>query len=181
MIKKLSSPLVAACFVVVGGISAATGSASAAPNGKSNRAGMQPVGIPTDAQRLSNANRENANKYTYLITKYANLYGVSAKLVNAIIRYESGYNPNARGGVGEIGLMQIRPATARLMGYTASASGLYDPATNLRYGVKYLAGAQRLSGGDICGTILKYNAGYGATKMNPVSAKYCAVIKSYLS
>lgn len=181
MIKKLSSPLLVASCVVVGGLLNLIGGAVAAPIQHVNKVAVQTKGIPTDAERFSKTPISDANKYNYLITKYANMYGVPAKLVHAIVRYESGYNPNARGGVGEIGLMQIRPETAKMMGYTDSASGLYDPETNLRYGVKYLAGAQRLSGGDICGTVLRYNAGYGATKMNPISAKYCAAVKSYLS
>jgi soluble lytic murein transglycosylase-like protein len=44
----------------------------------------------------------------------------------------------------------------------------------------YLAQAQRRGGGTICGTILKYNAGHGATAMNPVSERYCERVKALL-
>ncbi|MBO1545291.1 lytic transglycosylase domain-containing protein, partial [Brucella melitensis] len=45
--------------------------------------------------------------------------------------------------------------------------GLSSPATNIQFGMKYLAMAQKLGGGSTCGTILKYNAGHGAKRMNP--------------
>ena len=49
---------------------------------------------------------------------------------------------------GTIGLMQIKLATARGIGYSGDAAGLRDPDTNLTYGVKYLAGAWRAANGD---------------------------------
>jgi len=49
-----------------------------------------------------------------------------------------------------------------------------------QFGMKYLAMAQKLGGGSTCGTILKYNAGHGATRMNPTSAKYCSSVKAYM-
>jgi soluble lytic murein transglycosylase-like protein len=81
------------------------------------------------------------------------------------------------GSAGEVGLMQIKPATARMLGYTGSVKGLYDPETNIKYGMKYLAMAQDLGGGTTCGTILKYNAGHAARRMNPVSSAYCRKVK----
>lgn len=118
--------------------------------------------------------------YDGLISKYATEHGVPVALAHAVVRVESNYRPNARGRAGEIGLMQIKPATARMMGYSGSAKGLYDPATNLRYGMKYLAKARQLGGGDTCGTILRYNAGHAAKRMNRVSAAYCAKVKRHL-
>ena len=44
--------------------------------------------------------------------------GVSPALVHAVIQVESNYKPNSKGRAGEIGLMQIKPATARMMGYS---------------------------------------------------------------
>jgi soluble lytic murein transglycosylase-like protein len=76
--------------------------------------------------------------------------------------------------------MQIKPATAKLMGYRGSAKGLYDPETNIKYGMLYLAKAQMLGGGPTCNTILKYNAGHAATRMNPVSQAYCGKVLALL-
>lgn len=116
-------------------------------------------------------------QYTSIISSYAQEYGVPVALAHAVVGIESGYRASARGSAGEIGLMQIKPATARMMGYSGSAKGLYDPETNVKYGMKYLAKARALGGGDTCGTILKYNAGHGAKRMNPVSAAYCNKVK----
>ncbi|MBY5818806.1 lytic transglycosylase domain-containing protein [Rhizobium leguminosarum] len=122
----------------------------------------------------------SGNSYSVLINKYANQYDVPVALATAVIRIESNFNPNARGSHGEIGLMQIKPATARMMGYSGSAKGLFDPETNIKYGMKYLAAAHDLGGGETCNTILKYNAGHGATRMNPVSKSYCGKVLAML-
>jgi soluble lytic murein transglycosylase-like protein len=66
------------------------------------------------------------------------------------------------------------------MGFTGSAKALYDPATNLRWGMKYLGKAHQLGGGETCGTILRYNAGHGAKRMNKISAAYCGKVKKQL-
>ena len=118
--------------------------------------------------------------YTQLIAKYADEYDVPEELALAVVQIESNFRPTVKGSAGEIGLMQIKPATARLMGYHGPDYGLYDPETNIRYGMKYLAGAHELGGGKICGTILKYNAGHGATRMNPVSKSYCGKVLAML-
>lgn len=119
----------------------------------------------------------SSGQYSAIVARYAASYGVPVSLANAVITIESNYRPNMVGGAGEIGLMQIKPATARMMGYNGSAKGLFDPDTNIKYGMKYLALAQNLGGGTTCGTILKYNAGHAATRMNPISAAYCSKVK----
>jgi soluble lytic murein transglycosylase-like protein len=119
-------------------------------------------------------------RYSAIIAQYAASYGVPVSLAHAVIQVESNYRPNARGSAGEIGLMQIKPSTARMMGYEGSTQGLFHPETNIKFGMKYLAKAQKLGGGTTCGTILKYNAGHAAKRMNPVSSAYCVKIKRFL-
>lgn len=119
----------------------------------------------------------SSGQYSAIVARYAAIEGVPVSLASAVIQIESNYRPNIVGGAGEIGLMQIKPATARMMGYSGSAKGLFDPDTNIKYGMKYLAMARSLGGGTTCGTILKYNAGHAATRMNPVSAAYCGKVK----
>jgi len=119
--------------------------------------------------------------FSQIINSYAATYGVPSALAHAVVRHESNFQPNVRGAAGEIGLMQIKLSTARGLGYSGSAKGLYEPSTNIQYGMKYLAQAQKLGGGSTCGTILKYNAGHGAKRMNPTSAKYCSSVKSYMA
>ncbi|MFK4823538.1 transglycosylase SLT domain-containing protein [Paenochrobactrum sp. BZR 588] len=119
-------------------------------------------------------------RYSSIINHYASTYGVNSALAHAVVRHESNFQPHVRGRAGEIGLMQIKLSTARGLGYTGSAKGLYEPSTNVQYGMKYLAQAQKLGGGSVCGTILKYNAGHGAKRMNPTSAKYCSNVQAYM-
>jgi soluble lytic murein transglycosylase-like protein len=120
-------------------------------------------------------------QYGSIVARYAATYGVPVSLAHAVIRVESNYNPNARGSAGEIGLMQIKPSTARMMGYSGGAGGLFNPETNIKFGMKYLAMAHSLGGGTTCGTVLKYNAGHAATRMNPVSSAYCSKVKQQLA
>lgn len=120
-------------------------------------------------------------KFASIVAKYAAETGVPPALAHAVIRVESNYRPNVTGRAGEVGLMQIKPATARMMGYSGSAKGLYDPETNIRFGMKYLAKAQSVGDGTTCGTILKYNAGHGAKRMNPISANYCAKVQRIMA
>ncbi|MNI33093.1 Soluble lytic murein transglycosylase precursor [compost metagenome] len=121
------------------------------------------------------------SRYEGLIRQYADQYGVPTELAMAVVRIESNFQPMAKGSAGEIGLMQIKPATAKLMGYGGRASGLYDPETNIRYGMKYLAGAHELGDGKLCRTILKYNAGHGAKRMNSVSQRYCNKVEMVIA
>jgi soluble lytic murein transglycosylase-like protein len=120
-------------------------------------------------------------QYGSIVARYAASYDVPASLAHAVIRVESNYRVDALGSAGEIGLMQIKPATARMMGYSGSAKGLYNPETNIKFGIKYLSMAHKLGGGTTCGTILKYNAGHAAKRMNPVSARYCSKVKQHLA
>lgn len=137
--------------------------------------------IRTGSIAAAKARSSGQSPYDALIAKHAAQHGVPVALAKAVVRIESNFRPNARGSAGEIGLMQIKPATARGMGYSGSTKGLYDPETNIRYGMKYLAGAHRLGGGDVCGTILRYNAGHGAKRMNKISAAYCSKVKRHLT
>jgi soluble lytic murein transglycosylase-like protein len=127
--------------------------------------------------KAATATAASSIPYSDIITRYATQHGVPVQLAKAVVRIESNFKPNARGRAGEIGLMQIKPATARGIGFTGNAQALYDPETNIRYGMKYLAKAHQLAGGDLCGTILRYNAGHGARRMNPISANYCRKVQ----
>ncbi|MHC1548434.1 lytic transglycosylase domain-containing protein [Phyllobacterium sp. K27] len=127
------------------------------------------------------ASAGGSTKYSSIITSYASSYGVPVALAHAVVRVESNYRPNMTGRAGEVGLMQIKYSTAKGLGYTGSRQALYNPDTNIRWGMKYLAGAHKLGNGTTCGTILRYNAGHGATRMNPISANYCAKVKSQMA
>jgi soluble lytic murein transglycosylase-like protein len=93
------------------------------------------------------------------IAHYAKLNHLPESLVHAVVQRESKYNPALRHGP-FWGLMQIRHATARSMGYTGAAKGLLDPETNLIYAVAYLANAYRVADGDARRAIRLYASGY---------------------
>jgi soluble lytic murein transglycosylase-like protein len=120
------------------------------------------------------------SEYDALIARYAEENGVPVELAHAVIELESGYNARATGR-GTIGLMQIKPATAAGIGYRGPAAGLYDPATNLEWGMKYLGGAYELGGGDICGTALRYQGGHRATRATASTNRYCASLKALMA
>ncbi|WP_271200684.1 lytic transglycosylase domain-containing protein [Methylopila turkensis] len=107
--------------------------------------------------------------------------GVPAEIAEAVAEVESGFNPRAVGGVGEIGLMQVLPSTARMLGFRAPLDELFDPATNVRYGVRYLGEAWRMTGEDICGTVMKYRAGHGETRFSHRSVAYCVRVRAILA
>jgi soluble lytic murein transglycosylase-like protein len=98
-------------------------------------------------------------KLSGLITKYATMYDVPEDLVHRVVRRESMYNPGAYSS-GNFGLMQIRHATARSMGFDGPASGLFDAETNLKYAVKYLRGAWVVAGNDRDNAVRLYARGY---------------------
>lgn len=135
--------------------------------------------IPVQAYPVPSA--KAASKFDLYVSRYAASNGVPVSLAHAVIKVESNYRPDARGSAGEVGLMQIKPATARMMGYRGSIKGLYDPETNIKYGMMYLGMAHKLGGGATCTTILKYNAGHAASRMNPVSSAYCSKVKRSLA
>jgi soluble lytic murein transglycosylase-like protein len=101
-------------------------------------------------------------EYDALVANHAQANGVPEVLVHRVIVRESRYQPQLVGRGGTIGLMQIKLATARSMGYTGDAAGLRDPNTNLTYAVKYLAGAYRAANGDHNRAVHYYASGYYA-------------------
>jgi soluble lytic murein transglycosylase-like protein len=119
--------------------------------------------------------------YRALIEKEAARAGLPPEIAEAVMAVESSYNAAAIGGVGEIGLMQILPSTARMLGFSGTLSDLAAPATNIHYGVTYLAQAWRLAGGDLCTAAMKYRAGHGETRFSFLSVNYCLAVRAKLA
>ena len=99
-----------------------------------------------------------------MIARHAAANGLPVELVHRVVKRESGYNPRASSR-GNFGLMQIRAATARGIGYSGSAAGLLDPETNLTYAVRYLAGAYHAAGGNANRAVAYYASGYRGRAM----------------
>ncbi len=116
-------------------------SASAAP----------PIGPPS---------RGAVDRYDPLIRSAAERYGVSSRLVHAVVATESAYNAGAISSKGARGLMQLMPETARRYGVTDS----FDAAQNIRGGVAHLRDLLDSFGGDTRLAVAAYNAGQKAVE-----------------
>jgi soluble lytic murein transglycosylase-like protein len=131
-------------------------------------------------RRALSAPAEVRGRYRDLIARHAQANGIPFELADAVVRIESRYNPSAHNG-GAVGLMQIKPQTARGLGYGGGASGLTNPDTNLRYGMLYLAQAYRMSGGNTCATVMRYQSGHYATRMNGANRSYCSKARTIMA
>jgi soluble lytic murein transglycosylase-like protein len=118
-------------------------------------------------QRLTT--HPNAQRYDALIARYAKANDLDAALVKAIVAAESGYEPTAVSPKGALGLMQVIPDTAARYGVAddkkrSVAQKLFDPATNLRVGTRYLRDLLRIFDHDLTLALAAYNAGEGAVQ-----------------
>jgi soluble lytic murein transglycosylase-like protein len=92
------------------------------------------------------------------VQEAARTHGVDPRLVAAIARRESAWNPNAVSQVGACGIMQLMPATARYVGVT----DVFDARQNILGGTRYLRSLLDTFHGDLDLTLAAYNAGPGA-------------------
>ncbi len=90
-----------------------------------------------------------------VIEKYAQQYGVDQDLVWAVIRQESGFNSQAVSPKGAMGLMQLMPGTAAMLG----VSDAFDVEQNIAGGIKYLERCLSQFNQDVSLALAAYNAG----------------------
>jgi soluble lytic murein transglycosylase-like protein len=114
----------------------------------------------TDAGWLNFAGIQ-PNRYASEITEAAERYGVDPRLVEAVIRAESAFNPGAVSRKGARGLMQLMPATASLLGVRDA----FNPRQNIDGGVRHLRGLMDRYPTDLRLVLAAYNAGHQAVSM----------------
>lgn len=106
------------------------------------------------------------------VAAHARAAGVPVSVALSVVQQESGFRPHVTGGAGEIGLMQLKCQTARGIGFKGACNALYNPDTNLRYGMRYLRKALNR------GSVGYYNAGIHAKRLPKAAKKYASQVAS---
>lgn len=130
-----------------------------------------------DTVRVTRSISARADQYEDLIVGHATLNNVRPDLVRAVIQVESGFNPRAVSPKGALGLMQLMPATARLL----RVRNAFDPEENIRGGVAYLRQLLDRYNGDEALALAAYNAGPGAVDRHGQSVPPYRETQSYVS
>lgn len=143
-----------------------------------------PKPAPRDARPASVSGSipaKSAATYRAMIEREAKALDVPAKLALAVVQVESGFDAGKKGEDGKVGLFQITPRIARALGYKGSDRDLADPDVNVRWGVKYLAGARKRAGGDLCRTAMKYLGGHYTETQTAVHTAYCGRVREAMA
>ncbi|HEY2994701.1 MAG TPA: lytic transglycosylase domain-containing protein [Methylomirabilota bacterium] len=99
--------------------------------------------------------RADQRSYARYVTVAAVRYAVPERLIWAVIRAESGFDPRAVSRKGALGLMQLMPETATILG----VRNVFDPYENIDGGARHLRALIERFGHDLRLVIAAYNAG----------------------
>lgn len=130
--------------------------------------------LSTVQRSLPEKHQGEARRVARALIDEANARGFDPLLLVAVVRQESRFNPEARGRHGEIGLMQIKPSTARWLAHKAKMNPLSDaqierlllsPVTNIQIGAAYLAHLKGSFKGSSQLYVSAYNMGPGNLRL----------------
>ncbi len=106
-------------------------------------------------------------KYAEQVQSAAERFSLDKAEVYAVIKAESGFDPNAESRAGAKGLMQLMPSTARfcadVIGEKFDDNDIFDPEVNIRLGCYYLSYLKQRFDGDY--VYAAYNAGEGKVRL----------------
>jgi Transglycosylase SLT domain len=125
------------------------------PPGETFPVTVREGGGPSPRLPAQIANLVKRQNLEMVIEKYAQHYGVDQDLVWAVIRQESGFNSHAVSPKGAMGLMQLMPGTAAMLG----VSDAFDVEQNIAGGIKYLERCLSQFNQDVSLALAAYNAG----------------------
>ena len=105
-------------------------------------------------KQVALSNKTSYEELKEVIDKYADKYNMDQELIRAMIQVESGWNTDAVSNKGALGLMQLMPKTAAMLGVNPN-----DPIQNLEGGIRYISDLTDKYRGDIEKALAAYNAG----------------------
>ena len=119
---------------------------------------------------LPKAHKKSAHDIAAVIMKESERYGFDPIFLMAVIQNESSFNPRMKGSAGEIGLMQIKPETAKWIAATykleyKNAQSLYNPAINIRIGAAFMNKLRNQFSANSSLHLSAYNAGAKKVRM----------------
>lgn len=154
-------------FVLAAALVAGTASAAAqqsagvvvftAPDGTKRILNIPKAQSSAEARVPQAPETRRANLWN-MVQETSNRHGLDPKLVDLVIRMESGYHPYVVSPAGAQGVMQLMPYTASLYG----VKNAFDPLQNISGGVRYLKDLLSRYNSDLKLALAAYNAGPGA-------------------
>jgi soluble lytic murein transglycosylase len=103
------------------------------------------AGLCLDAVWSLLEKKAHPKNYSDIVEKYAAEYDIPPEVIFAVIKTESGFDPNARSSAGALGLMQMMPSTFEWLtgeehlNEKLADIKLFDPEVNIRYGTYYIS------------------------------------------